>query len=166
MTDAPQTAADIIEWFTATEIVRHDGSRSPREPHMSKYEAMVLSDKVGKPNYYDSKRDKANPVLWTAESIWSTALAQNLFMSDRFGWIDREGRFWGCGFAAHELLLHFMGEDVKDVEQKGWVRVSMGIAQCLFQPSSAQIQRMDSLGLAVQAARLLDGPKPPRGMKV
>lgn len=160
MSEAPTDAESLIAWFTATEIVRHDGSRSPREPHMSRYCAMLLADKIGTPSYYNYRPD--DPALWTAERIWSVALEQNLFMNDRFGWIDDMGRFWGCGHAAHELLLHFLDKPVLDAERDGWIRVSMAGGQGSYQPNDRQFRTLMERGLEGLLKRLMAMPKRPR----
>jgi hypothetical protein len=148
--DDPHDAASLIAWFTATEIVRHNGTRSPRDPHMTEAEACLLAAKIGQPSYY-CRGDHD----WRAGTIWAVALEQCLFMHDRFGWIDREGRFWGCGHAAHELLLHFLGRDIRTVEDGGWIRLSMRGPQTIFEPSDAQIKTLLGMGLEGAAKHLL-----------
>lgn len=159
MSDTPHDAASLIDWFTADEIVRHDGSRSPREPHMTRAEAEMLAAKIGADSPY-----KGCGVM-TAPAVWNLALSGALFMSGRFGWIDRAGRFWGCNHAAHETLLYFMDMDIIQAEQAGMVRVSMSGLQCAYQPSDAQLRTLERLGLTAGAARLLDQPKPPARLR-
>ena len=158
MSDAPQDAASLILWFTATEIVRHNGTRDDREPMMTEAEARMLARKIGEPSHYG--RGRWN---WTAEGIWETALAQGLFMGDAFGWIDRSGRFWSCGYAAHELLLHFLGVDISEAEAGGWIRVSMSGVQTMFTPSTEQIGALILRGLEGAAKNLVyEGIEPKR----
>lgn len=154
MSDAPHDANSLIAWFTATEIVRHDGSRSPREPRMTDEEARLLAAKIGEPSYYNYRQDE--PILWSAERIWSVALDMNLFMHDRFGWVDRDGRFWGCGHASHELLLHFLGVGIAEAEKGGWVRISMSGAQSIYTPSDAQVRFLIERGLEGAARNLFN----------
>jgi len=155
MTDAPHNHATLIAWFTATEIVRHNGTRDPREPHMTEREAVMLARRIGKPSHHGSAEQRAKN-LWRAEQIWSTALEQGLFMGHQFGWIDREGSFWSCGHAAHELLLHFLELDIRTVEEGGWIRISMTGPQSIYQPSDAQIRTLIARGLEGAAKTLLE----------
>lgn len=48
----------------------------------------------------------------------------SLLSNDRFGWLDRTGKLWGCGYAQHEWLTDFFGWSVPTLEQAGWWRVS------------------------------------------
>lgn len=158
MSDAPHDAKSLIAWFTATEIVRHDGSRSPRSPYMTREEAELLAAQIGQPDNYFGGR-----YVWTAERIWSIALDRGIFMNDRFGWIDRDGRFWGCGHAAHELLLHFLGVDIGEVEHGGWIRISMSGPQTIFTPSEGQIKALIARGQEGIAKRFInEGIEPTR----
>lgn len=162
MSDAPHDAESLIRWFTATEIVRHDGSRSPRDPYMTEREARFLASRIGKTSHYGQKEYRErNP--WSAETIWSVALNQNLFMGRQFGWIDRAGSFYRCGHAAHELLLHFLGVDIREVELGGWIRVSMSGLQSIYTPSDAQVRTLVLRGLEDRARILMyEGIEPRR----
>lgn len=152
MTDI-RTAEDLIAAATATEIVRHNGSRSPREPYMTRADAERLAAKVGRPGYY---RWSSEPQ--SADRVWDFALTHSLLMHDLFGWIDRDGTFYGCGHAAHEMLLWVLDTPITEAEDGGWVRVSMGYLQSRFAPSDAQLRRLDQMGRLQDAKKLMDKP--------
>jgi len=40
------------------------------------------------------------------------------------GWIDREGKFYGCAFGNHDSLVESMGFEAWEVEEKGWIRIA------------------------------------------
>ncbi|MEN6549991.1 MAG: hypothetical protein ABFE07_28440 [Armatimonadia bacterium] len=40
------------------------------------------------------------------------------------GWIDRDGKFYGCGSQSHDTVIHLIIKcEVRDVEEKGWMRI-------------------------------------------
>ena len=40
------------------------------------------------------------------------------------GWLDREGRFYGCDSRSHDTYAHYIfKKEVVDLEKTGWVRV-------------------------------------------
>lgn len=149
MTDCPSTPTELIAWFTATEIVRHDGSRSAREPQMTAENAARLAAKIGKPGYHFWDDEPASPY-----AIWNMALGHCLFMHDKFGWVDRGGNFYGCSHAAHEIMLFFLDMNIQEAEDAGWVRISMGHVQCRFQISEDQAAFLSARNLFFDSASL------------
>ena len=59
----------------------------------------------------------------------------------RYGWIDNNGEFLGCGFAAHETLLMHLELDIGQVEDWGWLRISTHMS-CKKRPKPIQIKRL------------------------
>ena len=42
-----------------------------------------------------------------------------------FGWLDRKGNFYGCGFAEHELQARLIHKtEMKELEKLGWIHIS------------------------------------------
>ena len=45
--------------------------------------------------------------------------------SSRFGWLDREGNFYGCDFASHEFQAQIIHKSTRwDLEEAGWIHIS------------------------------------------
>ena len=66
---------------------------------------------------------------------------------------------WG----AHERLLGLLGVDVRDVEEKGWARLTPHSWQCRYKLSREQKKRVEQSGFLVDSAdeRLKPHWRPP-----
>ena len=50
---------------------------------------------------------------------------QVLSRNSRFGWVDRNGVFYGCDWRSHELQAYLIHKcDKRELEQKGWIHIS------------------------------------------
>lgn len=156
MTDTPHDAASFVEWFTRTSIAYPDGSTAPREPLMTAENANRILAKLGSSFYRIDFLD--------VPDLFSVTIRDKLFHSSKYGWIDREGRFWRCGYCSHAFLLFFLNLTERDAELAGWVRVSQTV-QCLFEITDEQFATMTRLGLTRDAESIMRrhaGQKPKR----
>lgn len=116
--DCPKTAEELREWF--------QGELSPE--HIELLVAM------------EGRHEKYLMHTWTIHSIWDWALEHNILQPGSIhGWIDRQGRWYGCGWAQHDALLNYcLDRGIRETEEEGWCRVSKGTWQCTKTPNRAQ----------------------------
>lgn len=122
------TREDFIEWFA--------GEPNPR---MSRADATLLADLMIDKPYRDFG------ILDAAEA-WEL-VNQHHFFCGHIGWIDRDGKLWSCGHAAHDRLIELMGyPDIHTVEQMGWVRVTVSHVSAIYQISPKQRRTLRQMG--------------------
>lgn len=69
-----------------------------------------------------------------------------MYLRARTGWVDRSGKLWGCGYAAHEKLLYWLGLEAREVEAMGWARVGPHTTQHMFRLSREQRKAIREMG--------------------
>jgi hypothetical protein len=47
---------------------------------------------------------------------------------EKFGWLDREGKFYECERGGHDSKAIELGHTTTDLEDMGWVRLTKGYA--------------------------------------
>lgn len=67
----------------------------------------------------------------------------------RAGWVTREGRMLSAAWGAHERLLDLLGLEAREVEVRGWVRVTPHGWQCEYRMSREQRRRVEECGFVV-----------------
>lgn len=82
--------------------------------------------------------DPEKQPLMTASALCNAMYDRGLMLNTHSGWIDRDGKFWGCAFAGHERLLELMGLNSIEQELEGWVKISRYVAHARFAPNEAQ----------------------------
>ena len=77
----------------------------------------------------------------------------------RFGWVDRDGRWFGCAYAAHERLLYALGMSTAEAESQGWARAGIGPPKCRFLMSPKQRRVLRAKDHTVDPTAELAKPK-------
>jgi len=149
----PETRDELVAWFyTRPELY-------PRKDRAS-FEVMVDSA-LSRPDptythHFRDDPDKQPPLepARLAHMIYDF----DLFRDDgRNGWIDREGRFISCSFAAHERLLELLGDNSIEAEERGWIKVRNDRPSLVYwRPSAAQVSRLKARGCKVERHVLLE----------
>ena len=122
-TTCPQTVEELFAWF--------EGTRDQRQLKL------LVNRMLASGNY-------------RIPEIWNRVVEMDLVDPEaRWGWIDRDGKVWGCTFAAHERLLRYLGVNVEDAEKRGWVRFSHDDYQCLRRLSEAQKDTLRRKGISL-----------------
>lgn len=86
----------------------------------------------------------------TPEFCWGTIVDFGFLDGQaRAGWITREGRMLSAAWGAHERLLDLLGLEVREVEERGWARVTPHGWQCEFRMSREQRRRVEDCGFLV-----------------
>ena len=120
---APETAKEFREWF---------------KDSMSSEDIDTLLAMVGREDKYGSE--------WCIPRIWNWSIDHGLLQpGTHMGWIDRRGRWYGCVWGFHDVLIHeVLGRTVAEVEREGWVRVGLeGRWSCLKTPNHSQNRTLD-----------------------
>lgn len=107
----PETREELVDWFT------RDPQRMPIEDIELLADRMIGTNR-GRFHFLHE------PEGMSVTEVWNMILEYDFLLSDRYGWLDRKGKLWGCSWAAHEKLLDVLGHETKDVERLGWVRVT------------------------------------------
>ncbi len=81
----------------------------------------ILSNDVS--NYTDIRDREIVEVQSAWDLDWNgTDILNN---NSRYGWVDRNGKFYGCGFASHDFQAHIVHKSSRiDLEKAGWIHIS------------------------------------------
>lgn len=125
-----KTREDFIEFFSGAD-----------DPYIHPQDAVRLIDGIlDKPSPWGKTMSIRDCVSLT----WNNYL---MFRDARFGWVDRDGKLWGCSYAAHERLLNVMGlGEAWKVEGDGWLRVGLNRIKSVFQINEKQAATLEDMG--------------------
>jgi hypothetical protein len=130
--------ASVVEWF----MTDKNGDRRDPPTHDEADLTALISTMVGKPSPFDD-RDVVE-----LHHAWDWTLENGLlYLKSKNGWLDRDGKMWGCHWAWHAKLLYWLDMTEDDAERKGWVKVSMGRYRSRYRMSAAQRRALSKLGI-------------------
>ena len=134
-------ADDIVRWF----LTDKHGEPKKIPSHDEADLRTLVTNMLAKPDPFDSDGEPPRP-----SRVWNWIVDFGLLhLGQKNGWIDREGKMWGCGWAQHDRLLYWMGREAGDVEADGWVKVSNGRYRSRYRMTPAQRKTMRAIGVAV-----------------
>lgn len=132
----PETRDELIERFCAPD---HNGRIAIADRDLfTKFVDKALTMPDQRYTYAFSDDPSKQPPV-TPSALCHVIYDRSFFLSGDTGWIDREGNFYGCGYASHERLLEWMDMNSIEQEQEGWIKLSRRVAHAVFAPSTAQI---------------------------
>jgi hypothetical protein len=136
---------------TVDDVVRYY-ARGPRKTHDEALVRTLVERMVSMRDPFVPEGVDSAPVTPAKAHRWINTFSL-LYENGTLGWLDREGRFYSCAYAAHERLLDWLGWETADLERAGWARVGPHGTQCLFRLSPAQRRAINKAG------RLFDAEK-------
>lgn len=102
----PQKSYNMSNWFklVGNTLINCRGGRKPYS---------IANDIILEEVYADEFEDLDWSKTWLNDS------------DSEYGWLDRDGNFYGCGYESHDLSSYFLFKcEVGELEEKGFVRVS------------------------------------------
>lgn len=138
-------AESVVAWF----MTDKDGNRNDPPTHDEADLRGLVHVMLEKPDPFSiEKTDTLAPV-----DAWKLILEFGLlYLGGRQGWIERDGKFWTCGHAKHDLLLYWMNMEPREAEARGWVRVTQwGRYRSRYRMSPKQRRVLKSLGITPQS---------------
>ena len=148
--DFPDAEA-VVQWF----LTDKHGQVKAQPTHDEGDLRKLVDTMLARPDPFGWK-DAERP---SPARAWNWALDFGLlYIGGKQGWIDREGKFWTCGWAKHDNLLYWLGMEPEDAEKAGWVRVTQGLRyRSRYRLSPRQRRALKRLGVEADkdAERLL-----------
>lgn len=140
MSEDFEDVASVVEWF----MTDKDGNRRDPPTHDETDLTALITSMVERPSPFD---DRAPVKLHRA---WDWTLSNGLlYLGAKSGWVDRDGKMWGCHWAWHIRLAYWLGMTEEEAERKGWVKVTNGRYRSLYRMTPAQSRTMRRIGIVV-----------------
>jgi hypothetical protein len=130
--------ASVVEWF----MTDKNGDLIDPPTHDEADLTALITTMITRPSPFD---DHETVRLSRA---WDWTLENGLlYLKAKSGWIDREGKMWGCHWAWHDKLLYWLNMTADDAERRGWVKVSQDRYRSRYRMSAAQRRALSKLGV-------------------
>jgi hypothetical protein len=81
----PETREELVDWFT------RDPQRMPIEDIELLADRMIGTNR-GRFHFLHE------PEGMSVTEVWNMILEYDFLLSDRYGWLDRKGKLWGCSW--------------------------------------------------------------------
>lgn len=67
---------------------------------------------------------REDDIVVEADSWYDLDWSHLLKPDSPYGWIDRDGKWYGCGYQNHSAVAEFvLGKTERDLEESGWVKL-------------------------------------------
>ncbi|AFU88193.1 hypothetical protein CcrColossus_gp323 [Caulobacter phage CcrColossus] len=143
----PETRDELIERFCAPD---HNGRIAIEDRELfTRFVDKALSMPDQRYTYAFSDDPSKQPPV-TPSALCNAIYDGGYFLNDSTGWIDRDGKFYGCAYARHERLLEWMDMNSIEQEQEGWIKLSRYTAHATFAPNDAQCATLMRINDEVQ----------------
>ena len=145
--------ASVVQWF----MTDKNGVRKETPTHDEADLTALITTMVTRPSPFDDNY----PV--ELHHAWDWTLSNGLlYLGAKNGWIDRDGKMWGCHWAWHAKLLYWLDMTEDDAEKRGWVKVTRDRYRSRYKMSPKQVRTLSRLGIERdrQAERLLPAWRP------
>jgi hypothetical protein len=145
--------ASVVRWFMT------DKNGDPRDPptHDETDLTALITSMVGKPSPFGF-----NDAV-ELHHAWDWALSNGLlYLGAKEGWVDRDGKMWGCHWAWHDKLAYWLDMTGDEAERKGWLKVSRGGYRSRYRMTAAQRRALSRIGIErnKEAERMLPEWRP------
>jgi hypothetical protein len=138
MSDDFTDIASVVEWF----MTDKNGVRKDPPTHDEADLTALITTMVTRTSPFDDNEDVR------LSRAWDWTLENGLlYVGATNGWIDRDGKMWGCHWAWHTKLLYWLNMEEGDAEERGWVKVTRHHYRSRYRLSRKQVRALSKLGV-------------------
>jgi hypothetical protein len=111
----------------------------------------------GQPSHDYNPGDLQKFEIYEAEDFSDFVMTCHLKPSLDNGWIDRDGRFWGCDFHSHHRVIYdVLKTEAAKIERSGWVKIEPYNWICMQRLTAEQKATLARIGRDKENPRFRD----------